>query len=87
MELGVAKAGGRLRLAEFEEVLSRVCVPLSSVYGLSVLSGDAAKLSPQFGRLVHDSRPGSHPLRHLVLIVALFESWGGTTRGESGGMG
>jgi hypothetical protein len=75
VEIGVARSSGRLRLVEFGEVLSRVCVPLAKVYGLSVLSGDATNLSRQFGRLAHDSRTTSHPLWHLILIVALFASW------------
>lgn len=72
--LGLATAG-RIDSDGLARSLSPVCLPLSKVEGLGVLSGAETTLTAQFVRMVREHRGVGHPLKHLVLVVALFEGW------------
>ena len=66
---------GRLRSQELLRLLSGVCLPLSHVQGLGILSGDEVPLLNQFSRLVDEHRGVAHPLKHFVIVLALFDNW------------
>lgn len=66
---------GRLKSSELQNLLALVCNPLSHVHGLSILSGTDTPLLSQFSRLVDRHRCVAHPLKHLVLVLALFNNW------------
>ena len=66
---------GRLRHAAFAERVLDVTRVLRTVDELSALPNDAKTACAQFSRLIYGRRTGSHPLRYLVLIHCLFDSW------------
>lgn len=74
-ELNCYGPTGRLKSLELLRLLNRVCHPLSHVHGLGVLSGDDVPLLNQFSRLVEEHRGVAHPLKHFVIVLALFQSW------------
>lgn len=71
---GLLRAG-RVDSVGLGQTLLSVCKPLAAVEGFRVLSGDELDLSSQFTRLVRAHRGAAHPVRHLVLVAALFEDW------------
>lgn len=74
-ELGCYSPRGRLKSTELLHLLEVVCHPLSHVHGLSSLRGTDVSLLNQFVRLVGEHRGAAHPLRHFVIILALFNNW------------
>lgn len=74
-ELGCYGSNGRLHSTELLQLLEVVCHPLSHVYGLRIFSGDDVPLLNQFARLVDEHRGVAHPLKHVVIAMALFNSW------------
>lgn len=74
-ELNCFGPAGHLRSQELLRLLNTVCRPLSHVYGLGILSGDDVPLLNQFSRLVDEHRSVAHPLKHFVIILALFDNW------------
>ena len=74
-ELNCFGPTGHLRPQELLRLLNIVCNPLSHVYGLGILSGDDVPLLNQFSRLVDEHRGVAHPLKHFVIILALFDNW------------
>lgn len=75
MDHGLATVTGRVHTEKFALHLQSVCTRLAAVAGLAVLTGTDTSLTSQFTRLVHEHRGSAHALKHLVLVVALFESW------------
>lgn len=75
VQLACASPGGRLHAREFEERLKVACAPLAGIDGMSALAGKVSPLWSQFARLVREQRVTAHPLRHLVMIIALFGDW------------
>ena len=74
-ELDLVIPAGRLRLADFGNFMRRVCEPLSSVFGLGILNGGEVPIVSQFSRLAYKRRGVAHPLKHLIMVTALFDSW------------
>jgi transposase len=74
-ELGLFGTTNRLNSAEFLRLLEAVCCPLSHVHGLKILDGTGVPLLIQFSRLIGEHRGVAHPLKHFVIVLALFESW------------
>lgn len=74
-ELGCFVPNGRLNSAEFQKLLEAVCHPLSNVHGLRILDGTDVPLLNQFSRLIGEHRGVAHPLKHFVIVLALFKSW------------
>lgn len=72
---GLATVTGRIHTDQFSARLQNVCRVLSDFSGMSVLTGAVSSLTSQFTRLVHEHRGSAHALKHLVLVVTLFDSW------------
>lgn len=72
---GLTTKSGGLRLSEASRQFARHIAPLSAIPELNLQKQDSADLTVQLGRILHLSRTGTHPLRHLVLISWLFGSW------------
>lgn len=67
--------GRRLRLESAAQEFARYCQPLRSIPELSALPATVSDARAQIGRLFRRPRSGTHPIRHLVLISWLFDSW------------
>ena len=74
-ELGCFGMANRLNSAEFLRLLEVVCRPLSHVHGLKILDGAEVPLLNQFSRLIDEHRGVAHPLKHFVIVLALFNNW------------
>lgn len=75
IEMDCATASGRIKSADFVDLLEKICTPLSHVHGLEALSGTETSLLGQFSRLVREHRGQTHPIRHFVLAISLFGGW------------
>lgn len=74
-ELGCFGTTKRFKSAEFLQLLEVVCRPLSHVHGLKILNGTDVPLLNQFSRLIDEHRGVAHPLKHFVIVLALFNNW------------
>lgn len=72
---GLATITGRIHTDQFSVRLQNVCKLLADFSGMAVLTGADSSLTSQFTRLVHEHRGSAHALKHLVLVVTLFDSW------------
>ncbi|AMO23676.1 hypothetical protein GCM10027034_37430 [Ramlibacter solisilvae] len=75
IDLGLASPSGRLRSARFAEALASICEPLSRLHGMEILAGVASGDTGAFSRLMQERRSTPHPLKHLIFVTLLFESW------------
>ncbi len=75
VELGLSRSTTNMKLTEFDSYLISTVGWLETALGLECLSGATTALSTQFARLVRGARGGPHPLRHVLLAAALFNSW------------
>lgn len=75
VELDLSRSTTTIKLAEFDGYLVSMLAWLETARGLECLSGATTALSTQFARLVRGARGGPHPLRHVLLAAALFNSW------------
>lgn len=74
-ELGIVSRTGRMNSTAMSRVLGASCQPLGEIHGFQVLDGRESSLLSQFTRLVQSNRSVAHPLRYLLLAIALFGSW------------
>lgn len=74
-ELGLANADGRLRSKGFASTVLPVSTALSRLHELRALPTTDVGVLAQFQRMVRNPRSHAHPLRHCVLIIALFGGW------------
>lgn len=74
-QLGLQTANGSLRMAAIAKKFTRFCVPLRVVPEFHALPVNEATASAQIGRLLRKPCSGTHPLRHHLLIIWLFDSW------------
>jgi len=72
---GLASENGRINTSKFSSALESVCLPLAGLQGMEGLAGKEASLARQFSRLLYAPRGAAHPIKHLVLVTLLFESW------------
>lgn len=75
VELDLARPSGSIRVEGCIRLLNRTLQPLSTLRGLSVLADRTATLGDDFVRLLRKPRSVAHPLRHMLVVAALFESW------------
>jgi hypothetical protein len=73
--LGLARESGLKNSRNFGLLLKSVIGPVSSVAGLESISSSATDLQTQFVALLHERHSISHPLRHVLLITAIFDGW------------
>jgi len=74
-EMNLSKSTTSIRLAEFDSYLLSTLGWLGAARGLQCLGGETTALSTQFARLIRGTRGVAHPLRHVLLAAALFNSW------------
>lgn len=72
---GLRTSRGGLRLREIAAAYGRYCQPLLALPEFEPAPGDPADHAAQIGRLLRQSRGGTHPLRHLALALWLFGDW------------
>lgn len=75
VELDLARPTGSIRVEGCIQLLNRALQPLSMLRGLSVPADRSAMLGDDFIRLLRKPRSVAHPLRHMLVVTALFESW------------
>lgn len=75
IEMDCATPSGRIKSADFVNLLEKTCKPLSHVHGLDALDGMRTSLLSQFSRLIREHRGQTHPIRHFVLAISLFGGW------------
>lgn len=73
---GFITAGGSLRARELGEALAEWSATLRIITEFDPLFADPAAAAAQARRLIRPPRSGTHPLRHLVLVLWLFGEWG-----------
>ena len=71
-EKNLTKRGGGLRLKEIGQNYLEIIGPLRIVPEFSSLPSDAADAQSQVSRLFYKPRSGTHPIRHLFIILWLF---------------
>lgn len=72
---GCISPGGRLRLAVLGDLLSQRTAVLRMLPDLQALPATPSQAQAQFARLLRLPPVSTHPLRYLVLIEWLFDSW------------
>lgn len=75
VDLGLADTNSRLRQRAFAQTVLPVSAFLSRLIELHSLPSTEAEVHAQFLRLIHGPRSHAHPMRHCVLVIALFGSW------------
>lgn len=76
-ERGLRFVKGRIRLTEAAKQYHDFVSPCRLIPELSAFPGTVSESSSQMGRLLRLPRAGVHPLRHLLMILWLFETWDG----------
>lgn len=71
----LCNASGRIRVKDFGQTIASYCQPLRNVPELLALPRNSDEAVTQFARLTSGERNSRHPLRHLVLALALFGRW------------
>lgn len=72
---GLVTSGGSLRTREIGKQLAEVAGPLKVIEELAPLCGTPAASASQAGRLLRSPGTGTHPLRHLMVVLWLFGDW------------
>lgn len=67
--------GDRIRLREVGESFASFVTQLREIPELAAFPGTGVEAKAQVGRLLCLPRTGTHPLRHLLLILWLFDTW------------
>ncbi|MES1938579.1 TnsD family Tn7-like transposition protein, partial [Salinisphaera hydrothermalis] len=75
IERGLASTSGRLRLKPLGEQLCRFVAPLRYMPDLQALPASPEQTLVQFARVLR-GRSETHPIRHILLMLWLFESMG-----------
>lgn len=75
IEMDCAFVSGRIKPKDVICVLEKVCAPLSRVRGFETLNCIGLPLLNQFSRLLQLGAGPAHPLRHFLLVLALFGDW------------
>lgn len=74
-ERGLRFEKGRIRLTDAAKQYREFVSQFRVLPELSALPGTLLESSSQMGRLLRLPRAGVHPLRHLLMIVWLYETW------------
>lgn len=72
---GLLKGRGTVAEDGFAAVISRTLDDLAWIRDFARLTEDPSGVAARFLPLVCGNRPSRHPLKHLILIAALFDSW------------
>ena len=75
MQLDVMSPSGRIHHELFTKLLLPLHKNLKTIREFSALSTDLNQVSNQLIRMHTPERISPHPLRHFLLIIALFGSW------------
>lgn len=71
----IISAAGRIDTCKLSTAILSVTTPLRSVPEFSALAQSATEASAQFSRILCRSEQPAHPLRHFVVLLALFDEW------------
>lgn len=74
-EIGIINASDRIHAKDLGTLLDSQLEPISRVFGFDALGQGPSSLCEQFSRLLREPRATAHPLRHLLFISAVFDSW------------
>lgn len=74
-QLGLATSSGRLRARKVAQAYLAYSLPLRAIPELVSLPLTTHEAEAQVRRLLYPARSGTHPIRHLLLIVWLHGSW------------
>lgn len=74
-ELGVLRGSDQIDAKDLQTILTSSLLPLSPIFGFETLAEDQTSLTTQFLRLFRSTRSVGHPLRHILLIVSIFDTW------------
>lgn len=75
-DMDLVRPGGSLRVDGLGRLLSAQLRGLSRIRGFeAVVDEDPVQLASQYSRLLRGPRGTPHPLRRLLLIAPIFESW------------
>ena len=72
---GLMHAGGGLKLRLIGPSFAAAVAPLRIIRELSTFPATGEDAAAHAGRLLREPRSGTHPLRHLGLILWLFGTW------------
>lgn len=75
VEKELRSESGRIRTIAFGTAIAELTHSLAGIREFSALPISAAQVASQFSRLVTGPRSIPHPLRHLIMILALFDRW------------
>jgi hypothetical protein len=75
VHLGLMHSGGGLKLHLIGPSFAAAVAPLRVIRELSALPATGDDAAEQAARLLREPRSGTHPLRHLGLILWLFGTW------------
>lgn len=79
IDSGFMSVSGRISLSAFDRVLESLLTALGKPEEFSWLSTETGTVAEKFLRHVSTASPreSRHPLKHLLLVLALFGSWAG----------
>lgn len=75
MRQGIASTEGRIHHLTLGRTIMDITSPIAGMREFDCLPQSFKEGATQFARMVSVSRIPSHPLRHLILIQALFGGW------------
>ena len=75
VDLGLADTNGRLKQTDFVRTVLPVSAFLSRLFDLHSLPSTDPGVLAQFSRLTRSPRSYAHPIRHCILVIALFGGW------------
>ncbi len=75
VETCIVNASDRVNTKELGALLDSQLKPISRVFGFDALGLGPSSLCEQFTRLLREPRTTAHPLRHLLFISSVFDSW------------
>jgi hypothetical protein len=74
-EMDLAQPGGRLCHRKFCQYISERCDALRGARGFEILFQTGHLNAARFEHLLYPGLPATHPVLHVILISAVFESW------------
>lgn len=75
LERSWATTNRQLRTKKMSNAFVDFCRPFRLIEELATLPATPDQAASQLGKLFRQPRSGTHPLRHLIVIVWLFDSW------------
>lgn len=75
VEMGLTETSGRLKQRDFASTVLPVSTALGRLHELCSLPSTDDDVLTQFARLARNPRSLTHPMRHCILVIALFGQW------------